>query len=176
MALGKSLLAQCYLNPEIKLLPDPRAYVSSPHWPLRSITKPHSHAPLQHINIPTQHAYVSSPDWSPQSRCCFHIPVLFLLWPYDILTNFDAFVVFIDSLSYGPLIWQPDHLPYPFSRTKASAGLCIGLLAYSEDNNRQISQWPHFPISSSLDSHCTPQFCYLRNSSTLLILVVLWSR
>ena len=29
------------------------------------------------------------------------------------------------------------------------------------------------PISSSLRSRCTPQFCYLRNSSTLLILVVL---
>ena len=101
--------------------------------------------------------------------------VLFLLWPYDTLTHFDAFVVFVDSLSYGPLIWRPDHLPYSFSRTDTSAELCIGPLAYSEDNNRRISQRPHFPISSSFDSCCTPQFCYLRNSSTLLILVVLWS-
>ena len=38
-----------------------------------------------------------------------------------------------------------------------------------------ISQRPHFSISSLLDSRCTPQFCYLRNSSALLILVVLWS-
>ena len=38
-----------------------------------------------------------------------------------------------------------------------------------------ISQWPHFPISSLLNSRCTPQFCYLRNSSALLILVVLRS-
>ena len=53
-----------------------------------------------------------------------------------------------------------------------SAGLRFGPLAYSEDNNRRISQWPHFPISSSFNSRCTPQFCYLRNSSALLILVV----
>ena len=101
--------------------------------------------------------------------------VLFLLWLYDILTNFDAFVVFIEPLSYRPLIQRPDHLPYSFYRTEASAGLRFGPPAYSEDNNRQISQRPHFPISSSFDSRCTPQFCYLRNSSTLLILVVLWS-
>ena len=84
-------------------------------------------------------------------------------------------MVFIDSLSYRPLIRRPDHLPYSFSRTDASAELRFGLLAYSEDNNRQISQRPHFPISSLLDSRCTPQFCYLRNSSALLILVVLRS-
>ena len=89
--------------------------------------------------------------------------------------NFDAFVVFIDSLSYGPLVRRPYHLLYSLPRTKASAGLRFSPFAYSEDNNRQISQRPHFPISSSLDSHCTPQFCYLGNSSTLLILVVLRS-
>ena len=44
-----------------------------------------------------------------------------------------------------------------------------------EDIIRLISQRPHFPISSLLDSRCTPQFCYPRNSSTLLILVVLRS-
>ena len=174
IALDKSLLVRPYLIPWIKLLPDPQAYTSSPHWPLLSITQPHSHAPLRHINVPAQHAYASPLDWSPQSRCCL-IPVLFLLWSYDILTNFDAFVVFIDPLSYGPLIRWPDHLPYSFPRTKASAGLRIGPFAYSEDNNRQISQWPHFPISSTFDSRCTPQFCYLGNSSTLLILVVLRS-
>ena len=174
IALSKSLLARPYLIPWIKLLPNPRAYASSHHWLLLSITKPHSHAPLQHINVPAQHAYASSLDWSPQSQCCLS-PVLFLLWPYNTLMNFDAFVVFIDSLSYGPLIRRPDHLPYSFSRTEASAGLHIGPLAFSEDNNRRISQRPHFPISSSLDSRCTPQFCYLRNSSTLLILVVLRS-
>ena len=89
--------------------------------------------------------------------------------------NFDAFVVFIDSLSYGPLIQRPDHPPYSFVRTEASAGLRIGPLSYQEDIIRLISQRPHFPISSLLDSHCTPQFCYLRNSSALLILVVLRS-
>ena len=174
IALGKSLLARPYLIPWIKLLPNPRAYASSRHWLLLSITKPHSHAPLRHINVPVQHAYASSLDWSPQSRCCLSL-VLFLLWPYNALTNFDAFVVFIDSLSYRPLIRRPDHLPYSFSRTEASAGLRIGPLAYSEDNNRRISQWPHFPISSFFDSRCTPQFCYLGNSATLLILVVLQS-
>ena len=70
IALGKSLLARHYLNPWIKLLSDPRAYASSPHWLLLSMTKPHSHAPLRHINVPAQHAYASFPDWSPQSRCC----------------------------------------------------------------------------------------------------------
>ena len=40
---------------------------------------------------------------------------------------------------------------------------------------RLISQRPHFPISSLLGSRCIPQFCYLRNSSALLILVVLRS-
>ena len=157
IALDKSLLVRPYLIPWIKLLPDPQAYTSSPHWPLLSITQPHSHAPLQHINVPAQHAYASPLDWSPQSRCCL-IPVLFLLWSYDILTNFDAFVVFIDSSSYRPLIRRPNHLPYSFPRT-----------------NALISQRPHFPISSSLNSRCTPQFCYLGNSSTLLILVVLRS-
>ena len=70
IALGKSLLARPHLNPWIKLLSDPRAYASSPYWLLLSITKPHSHTPLRHINVPAQHAYASSPDWSPQSRCC----------------------------------------------------------------------------------------------------------
>ena len=69
-ALSKFLLAQLYLIPQIKLLPDPRAYTSPPHWLLLSLTKPHSHAPLRYINVPVQHAYVSSPDRSPQSRCC----------------------------------------------------------------------------------------------------------
>ena len=54
IALGKSLLAWLYLNPWIKLLPDPRAYTLSPYWLLLSITKPHSHAPLRHINVPAQ--------------------------------------------------------------------------------------------------------------------------
>ena len=70
IALGKSLLARSYLIPWIKLLPDPQAYTSSPYWLLLSITKPQSHAPLRHINVPAQHAYVSFLDWLPQSRCC----------------------------------------------------------------------------------------------------------
>ena len=102
-------------------------------------------------------------------------PMLSLLRVNDTLTNLDAFVVFIDPLSYVPLIRRPDHLPYSFPWTKASSGLCFGPFAYSEDNNRRISWQPHFSISSPLDSRCTPQFCYLRNSSTLLILVVLRS-
>ena len=103
-------------------------------------------------------------------------PGLFLLWPYETLTNFDVLTVFIESLLYGPLTWQPDHPPYSFSWTDTSTGLRIGPFSYYEDNNRLIGQRPHFPISSSLNSCCTPQFCYLRNSSTLLILVVLRSR
>ena len=75
--------------------------------------------------------------------------------------NFDAFVVFIDSLSYGPLIQRPDHLPYSFSWAEASAGLPFGPLYYQEGIIRLISQWPHFPISSLLDSRCTPQFFLL---------------
>ena len=51
IALSKSLLARPYLIPWIKLLTDPQAYVSSPYWLLLSITKPHSHTPLQHINV-----------------------------------------------------------------------------------------------------------------------------
>ena len=70
IALGESLLDWPYFAPQIKLLPDPRAYVSSPHWLLPNITKPHSHAPLWYINVSAQQAYASSPDWSPQSRCC----------------------------------------------------------------------------------------------------------
>ena len=69
-ALGKSLLAQFYLIPKIKLLPNPRAHALSPHWLLLSITEPHSHAPLQHINEPPQHAYALSSNWLPQSWCC----------------------------------------------------------------------------------------------------------
>ena len=46
IALGKSLLAQPYLIPWIKLLPDPQAYASSPYWPLLSLPShtltPHS--------------------------------------------------------------------------------------------------------------------------------------
>ena len=75
IALSKSLLARPYLSPWIKLLPEPRAYASPPHWLLLSMTKPHSHAPLRHINNPPQHAYALSPDWSPQS----HIYGLFVL-------------------------------------------------------------------------------------------------
>ena len=93
------------------------------------------------------------------------------LW---LLMNFDAFVVFIDSLSYGPLIRRPNHLPYSSPRPDASAGLRFGPFAYSEDNNRWISQRPHFPISSLLDSRCTPQFCYLGKSSALGHEVLLW--
>ena len=66
IALGKSLLAQSYLVPQLKLLINPQAYVSSPHWLLLSITKPHSHTPLQYINVPAQHTYVSYNDWLPQ--------------------------------------------------------------------------------------------------------------
>ena len=129
IALGKSLLARSYLNPWIKLLPDPRAYASSPHWLLLSITKPHSHTPLRHINVPAQHAYALSPDWSPQSRCCLS-PGVNPFMTLRLLTNLDAFVVFIDSLSYGPLIRRPDHPPYSFSWTEASAGLRVGPLSY----------------------------------------------
>ena len=129
IALGKSLLARLYLDPKIKLLPDPRAYASSPHWPLLSITKPHSHAPLRYIHGPAQHAYASSPDWSPQSRCCLS-PDANPFMTSRLLTNFDAFVVFIDSLSYGPLIRRPDHLPYSIFRTEVSAGLRFGPLSY----------------------------------------------
>ena len=46
------------------------------------------------------------------------------------LTNFDAFVIFIDSWSYGPLIRWPDRLPYSFFRSEASAGLLFGPLSY----------------------------------------------
>ena len=129
IVLGKSLLARHYLIPWIKLLPDPRAYASSPHWLLLSITKPHSHAPLRHINVPAQHAYASHLDWSPQSRRCL-FPGVNPFMTLRLLTNFDAFVVFIDSLSYGPLIRRPDHLPYSFPQTDASAGLLIGPLSY----------------------------------------------
>ena len=52
IALGKFLLARRNLIPWIKLLSDPRAYASSPHWLLLSITKPHSHAPLRYISNP----------------------------------------------------------------------------------------------------------------------------
>ena len=62
IALGKSLLARAHLDPEIKLLPNPRAYASSSHWLLLSIIKPHSHAPLWHINNPPQYAYVLFSD------------------------------------------------------------------------------------------------------------------
>ena len=70
ISIGKSLLAQPNFIPEIKLLPDPRAYALSPHWPLLSITKPHSHAPLRYDNSPPQYTYVSHPDWMPQLWCC----------------------------------------------------------------------------------------------------------
>ena len=129
IALGKFLLARPYLNPWIRLLPDPRAYASSPHWLLLSITKPHSHAPLRHINVPAPHTYASSPDWSPQSRCCLS-PGVNPFMTLRLLTNFDAFVVFIDPLSYGPLIRRPDHLPYSFPRSEVSAGLPFGPLSY----------------------------------------------
>ena len=129
IALGKSLLARHYLKPQDQLLSDPRAYASSPHWLLLSITQPHSHAPLRHINVPAQYAYVSNDDWSPQSRCCL-TPGVIPFMTLRLLTNFDAFVVFIDSLSYRPLIRRPDHLPYSFPRTDASARLLIGPLSY----------------------------------------------
>ena len=102
IAFDKFLLARPHLNPQIRLLSDPRAYASSPHWLLLSVTKPHSHAPLRHINVPAQHAYMSSPDWSPQSRCCLY-PGVIPFMTLGLLTNFDAFVVFIDPLSYSLL-------------------------------------------------------------------------
>ena len=82
-ALGKSLLARHNLNPEIKLLTDPWAYVSPPYWSLLSITKPHSHAPLWHINSPAQHAYVLFSNWTPHLMdSCYPSVIPFMtLWP-----------------------------------------------------------------------------------------------
>ena len=77
-ALYKPLLVPHILNPWIKILTDPRAYASSPHWSLSSMTKPHSHAPLQNINVPLQYAYASPSHWLPQSWS-FFIPSPFLL-------------------------------------------------------------------------------------------------
>ena len=174
IALGKSLLARSYLTPRIELLPDPRAYASSPYWPLLHMTKPHSHTPLRHINVPVQHAYASSPDWLPQSRCCLFpgvIPFMILGHSHELGCLCSIYRFFVIRASY-PTARIPS-LFFPLAET--SAKLRISPPAYSEDNNRRISQQPHFPISSSLDSRCTPQFCYLGNSSTLLILVVLRS-
>ena len=56
--------------------------------------------------------------------------VLILFMTLRLLTNLDAFVVFIDSLSYGPLIRRPDHPLYSFSWTEASAELRFGPLSY----------------------------------------------
>ena len=65
-ALSKSLLAQPYFIPQIKVLSDPQAYALLPHWLLLSITKLHSHAPLQNIHVPLQQAYVLTSHWMPR--------------------------------------------------------------------------------------------------------------
>ena len=119
IALGKSLLARPYLAPWIKLLPDPRAYASSPHWLLLSFTKPHSHAPLRYINGPAQHAYVSTPDWSPQSRCNLS-PVLICQGH--------------SSLDAPSELNPPQRIPSPLSYCTTSAagrGLTVVLTCYS---------------------------------------------
>ena len=83
---GKSLLVRHYLTPWSNFYPISKAYTSSPHWPLLSMTKPCSHAPLLNIRAPPQQAYVSLFDWMPQSQS-FVILVLFLLWTNNLLTN-----------------------------------------------------------------------------------------
>ena len=102
-ALGKFLLARPHLNPWIKLLPDPRAYTSSPHWLLLSMTKLHSHAPLRHINVPAQHAYTSALDWSPQSRCYFTpgvIPFMILWHSHELWCLYSIYRFFVIWASY----------------------------------------------------------------------------
>ena len=84
--------------------------MSSPHWPLLSITKPHSHAPLRNIHVPVQHAYVSNDDWSPQSRCCLY-PIL---GHTDLLSN--GLITFIiqthsDLLSFLEMLAACLYLP-----------------------------------------------------------------
>ena len=52
---------------------------------------------------------------------------------YKLMTfsqTLDPFVIFIDSLSYRPLIQWPNYSPYSFSWSNASAGLLIGPQSY----------------------------------------------
>ena len=99
VALDKSLLAWPYLAPKIKLLPNPWAYVLSSHWLLLSITKPHSHTPLWHINIPPQYTYALSIDWLPQSWYLLYpsvIPFMTLWHSHELwclCSNYRLFVI-----------------------------------------------------------------------------------
>ena len=82
-------------------------------------------------------------------------PVLFLLWPNDTLTN--PWCPYHDEDTFLNFNSQTPFLFFPLAR-------CV----------IRITHRPTFLLRGSIsrpgDSHCTPQFCYLRNSSTLLIL------